>query len=178
MKINLFSLPIFIGNIDSSKIDLENENFEKTWFSAKSSHEFNNKLTEDSRIYLLNTIGALISSEILIPFGMELLHIWQNNYEENDFQEKHMHPNSHFSFVIYKEITESKTIFFNPAENLIYSFYDKDFIKKTSFFKTDFQPKCRQDQIVVFPSFMEHMVQKNNKSVTISGNINVKIIKK
>ena len=30
MKINLFSIPIFIGNIDAEKITLENETFKKT----------------------------------------------------------------------------------------------------------------------------------------------------
>tara|TARA_R110000744_G_scaffold269950_1_gene383236 strand:+ start:97 stop:633 length:537 start_codon:yes stop_codon:yes gene_type:complete len=176
MKINLFEINIYIDNIDCSKINLQNENFKKNWPSqTQSSHSFQNKLDDDSQFYLINKIGILLKNQILKDFKISITSIWQNDYIKNDFQEKHIHPHSHFSFIIYKKVDESKTVFFNPAEKLIQSFYPEDLINKTNFFKLDFQTKCRENQMVLFPSFLEHMVKKNSNCSTISGNIVIEI---
>jgi len=37
MIVDLFKIPIFIGNIDVEKINLKNSNFKKTWISETSS---------------------------------------------------------------------------------------------------------------------------------------------
>jgi|GEM_PF-2025929 len=175
MKLNLFSVPIFIDNIDSSKIDIKNQNFEKTWNSETlSSFNYSNILDKESFNYLLKIIAGSLSTQFKEPLKIQLLNIWENRYTDNDFQEKHAHPQAHFSFIIYKEVTEGKTIFFNPAINLIESYYPAPyFFNKTNFFQLEFLPKCRKDQIVIFPSFIEHMVKKINNSVTISGNITI-----
>jgi|TARA_R110000744_G_scaffold114075_2_gene213393 hypothetical protein len=175
MKLNLFSVPIFIDNIDSSKIDIKNQNFEKTWNSETiSSFNSTNLLDKESVNYLLGIISNSISKEFNETLKIQLLNIWENRYTDNDFQEKHTHPQAHFSFIIYKEVIEGKTIFFNPAINLIESYYPAPyFFDKTNFFQVEFLPKCRKDQIVIFPSFLEHMVKKINNSVTISGNITI-----
>jgi hypothetical protein len=180
MKIDLFKIPIYIDNIDCEKIILKNDKFEKKWQSnTLSSFDQKNVLEENSSNFLLDKISSLLFNEILNPFKVTLTDIWQNNYEKNDFQEKHFHSKSHFSFIIYKEIDESKTIFCNPSLNLIECFYDHDFILKTNFFKYVFEPKCRKNQIVVFPSYLEHMVRKNNNnSITISGNLKIELIDK
>ena len=34
-----------------------------------------------------------------------------------------------------------------------------------------FIPRCKKDQIIVFPSFLEHMVLKSTDQITISGNL-------
>jgi hypothetical protein len=176
MKLDLFSLPIFIDNIDSSKINIQNKDFEKTWNSETiSSFNFKNSMDDSSVNYLLKIIGKSLGSQFVEPLKIQILNIWENKYTENSFQEKHTHPHSHFSFVIYKDVVEGKTIFFNPAINLIESYYPgSSFFNKTNFFKLEFEPKCRKDQIVIFPSFLEHMVKKIDNSVTISGNIIIK----
>ena len=57
MRLDLFSIPIFIDNIDTSKINLTNKNFEKTWNSqTPSSFNFENTLDEDSFNYLFTII--------------------------------------------------------------------------------------------------------------------------
>lgn len=175
MKLDLFSVPIFIDNIDSSKINIKNENFEKTWNSETlSSFNYSNILDEGSANYLLKIIATSLSTNFKEPLKIQLLNIWENRYNHNDFQEKHTHPQCHFSFIIYKEVIEGKTIFFNPAINLIESYYPAPyFFNKTNFFQLEFLPKCRKDQIVIFPSFLEHMVKKINNSVTISGNLTI-----
>ncbi len=172
MKINLFETSVYIDNIDCSKINLINKDFKKTWVSeTESSHDFENNLDKESIEYLSEKIGNLLYSQILKNFKITILGAWQNNYLDNDFQEKHIHQSSHFSFIIYKRIKESKTVFFNPAENLLTCFYSKEIFKQTNFFKQVFEPKCRENQMILFPSFLEHMVKRSSNCSTISGNI-------
>tara|TARA_R100001086_G_scaffold145788_1_gene77095 strand:+ start:18 stop:572 length:555 start_codon:yes stop_codon:yes gene_type:complete len=175
MKLDLFSVPIFIEDIDSSKINIKNENFKKTWNSETiSSFNFTNTIQDKSAEYLLQIICNSLAPFFSKSFKIKILNIWENRYEVNDFQEKHMHPQSHFSFVIYKKVQEGKTIFFNPAINLIESYYPAPyFFESTNFFQLEYMPKCKTNKIVIFPSFLEHMVQKINNSITISGNITI-----
>ena len=67
MKVNLFSAPIFIGNIDAEKITLENETFSQSWMS-KTNSSFNDykniKFNKDSALYLLKNISNLLKEEI------------------------------------------------------------------------------------------------------------------
>ena len=37
MFLELFKIPVFIGNINIDKINLKNQNFKKTWLSETSS---------------------------------------------------------------------------------------------------------------------------------------------
>jgi len=174
MRLDLFSIPIFIDNIDSSKINLKNKSFEKTWNSqTTSSFNFKNILDEESANYLLKVIASSISKHFYTAQQIKLLNVWENKYFENDFQEKHKHPHSHFSFVIYKDVEEGKTIFFNPTIDLIESYYPPHMFNETNFFQLEFLPKCRNNQIVIFPSFLEHMVANNNNSTTVSGNLTI-----
>ena len=55
MKLNIFSIPLYIANIDINKINLVNEKFEETWLSeTSSSHNFKNTLdNNNSTNYLL-----------------------------------------------------------------------------------------------------------------------------
>jgi hypothetical protein len=42
------------------------------------------------------------------------------------------------------------------------------------YFKTQFSPKLRENQIIIFPSFLEHMVKKTTEEgSTIAGNISI-----
>ena len=172
MKFDLFSVPFWVINIDINKIKLNNLNFEKTWLSETlSSHNFNNKLEKDSEKYLLTQINNLIGQTIKPPYKIILKSIWENQYGENDFQEKHEHAGSHFSFVIYKKIKESNTIFMNPVLNLLESYYEDSIL--FDFFSKQFKPSCREGQMIIFPSFISHMVLKHSNSVTIAGNIKI-----
>jgi len=172
MKLNLFNIPIYIGNIDVNKIIIENSKFEKTWKSkTESSYYFDNKIKKDSVIYLLDTISNLIRKDMSSSINLKLLNIWENRYLKKDFQERHLHPHSHFSFVIYKKIKTSNTVFINPSDKLIESYYLPFILNNSNLFDIDYQPELREGQIIVFPSFLEHMVLPNDDNVTISGNI-------
>ena len=135
MKLNLFSIPVYIGNIDIDKVKVTNQGFEKTWACrTNSSFNFQNTLEDDSAKYVLNVIY-------------------------------------NFSFIIYKQIEEGKTVFVNPSDKSLLSYYAPVFWERTNFFELDYEPKCRQGQIIIFPSFLEHMVKETNDyCVTVSGN--------
>ena len=172
MKLDLFSVPIFIDNIDASKIILSNGKFEKTWISqTNSSFNSENKLDLESEKYLMEKIVHLLSDHFFKPVKLSLVNIWENRYNEGDFQEKHVHTHSHFSFIIYKKISESKTLFINPSNYLISSFFADNYVDNSNLFQLNFRPSCRENQIVLFPSFLEHAVSKTDGGVTISGNL-------
>jgi hypothetical protein len=174
MKIDLFSVPIWISNIDTSKINLEYDLLEKTWLSeTESSYKSKNKISQESVDYLFKIIISILDETILRPYNLELRKIWENVYKSNDFQESHIHSGSDLSFVIYKKVINSNTIFINPNRFLVQSFYN-DPIKRKLFANDEiFQPKCRENQIVIFPSYLEHFVKKHDNSTTISGNLNI-----
>lgn len=172
MKIDLFSTPIWIGNIDSSLIKLDEKKLEPTFGSnILTSFDQKNKITEESLEYLYEIIIGLIDETITNPYQLHLLNIWENHYINSDFQEKHIHTESDLSFIIYKKIDESKTVFSHPANNLIASFYSSCLRKKFIFGPLDYTPQCRENQIIIFPSFLEHYVKKTSNAITIAGNL-------
>jgi hypothetical protein len=171
MKLELFSTPIFITNIDLDKIKIESENFAKEWHSnTLSSFGFTNKLNASSYNYLMSVICSLLSNHLHAENELQLLNIWENKYEKDDFQENHIHTDSHFSFIIYVKGKKSNTVFFAPHKYLLECFYGD------SLYPYSYQSECASGQIIVFPSYLEHMVKKNTDSVTYAGNI--KMIKK
>ena len=172
---NLFEIPIFIGDIDVDKIKLKQFDFKDTWLSkTKSTYnttfnkDIKDVIEQDSIIYLLRTLANLLEEKIEEKFYIELLNIWENIYSNNDFQEPHIHANSDYSFIIYKEVDEDggKTVFLNPNRNVIESFSNINHK-----YENGFRPACQKGQVILFPSFLEHMVLKTSNQHTISGNI-------
>jgi|TARA_R100001463_G_scaffold72700_1_gene126560 hypothetical protein len=176
MKLNLFSIPIYISNIDVDRIKLINQTFEKRWLSeTTSSHNAENLgIDPENAKYLLGCISKLISKDIKTGHSLELANIWENQYKENDFQEKHDHPFSHFSFIVYKDIDKSHTVFFNPSLKSMTSYYPPEILDNFNGLDENFAPECRKGQLLVFPSFVDHMVRKHSNSITIAGNVLIK----
>tara|TARA_E500000318_G_scaffold84104_1_gene79825 strand:+ start:3774 stop:4328 length:555 start_codon:yes stop_codon:yes gene_type:complete len=166
MKIDLFSVPIHITNIDVSKIKLISEEFKREWVSnTESSFGFKNKITDKSYEYLMITICNLLHPHLDGKTEIELQNIWENRYVKNDFQENHIHTGSHFSFIIYVSGDKSETVFFAPHKYLLECFYNN------MFYANSYETELRPGQIVIFPSFLEHMVKKNSNTVTYAGNL-------
>jgi len=168
--VDLFKIPIFIGNIDSKKISLKNKVFKDTWMSkTKSTYEQSlekNYENIDNIQYLLDVISKILQEKVKYSFKLSLINIWENNYINNDYQEPHIHPESDFSFIIYKKVNEGKTVFLNPIKNYLILYKNIQHM-----FDETFMPKCKTNQIVIFPSFLEHMVLKSTNQITISGNL-------
>jgi len=169
MQLNLFSVPIWIGNIDPQKINIICPEPKKTWIHCEtlSTMESENSLDQSSMDYLLNTIVKLIKPYFKENFKVELLNFWINKYIKNDFQEAHIHSNASLSFIIYKEVDKSYTVFNNPNKHFI------DYSQMSEFFEWYFEPECRQGQIIIFPSFIEHWVKNNSNTITIAGNLKI-----
>ena len=140
---------------------------------TSSSHNFKNTLDNNRINYLLQKIGSLLSEDIKGKFKINLTSIWQNNYKENDFQERHTHAGSHFSFIIFKKIDESRTVFLNPIEDLITSYYNGS---NLNIFEQVYTPECRQGQIILFEVFWDIHKKKTSNASTIAGNITMEIL--
>tara|TARA_R110000744_G_scaffold303637_1_gene412255 strand:- start:1013 stop:1543 length:531 start_codon:yes stop_codon:yes gene_type:complete len=171
MIIDLFKIPVFINNIDIKKIKLNNKQFKRTWPSETLSTydqavSQKTEMDKESVLYLSKKIVSILEEKIKYPFTVKLKDIWENYYLNNDYQEPHLHEDSDFSFIIYKDVKESETIFLNPIKNYLL-FYPN--IKHI--FDSTFKPECKNGQIIIFPSFLEHMVLKSSKQKTIAGNI-------
>jgi len=126
---NIFSTPIFIDDIDLSKVNLLSESFKTQWESnTLSSHGEPNTLKHEEVNYLLNLIVKNLNEFISDKFEIKLNDMWRNKYKLGDFQDKHVHIKHDFSFIIYEEVKESKTVFVHPIQQLLLEKYgyDKD----------------------------------------------------
>ena len=158
MKLDLFSIPIWIGNIDVAKVTLQSSKLEKNFLSdVASSYSQGSSIDETSSKYLLDVIINLLDQDIIRRYTLDIINIWENHYYDSDFQENHIHVGSDLSFIIYKKIDESKTVFLNPSYKLLNCFV----------------PECRENQIIIFPSYLEHMVRKSSNTITIAGNLKI-----
>jgi len=55
MKLNIFSIPVFISYIDSSKIDLSSDKLDKKWMSETlTSFGNENKISKENIDYILS----------------------------------------------------------------------------------------------------------------------------
>jgi hypothetical protein len=177
MKLNLFSVPIYIDTIDCSKINVVSKSFEKTWMSkTKSSHNFKNDLDKTSFEYLCEKIWNLLKEDFKNNIKIILTDIWENYYVKEDYQETHCHPQAHFSFIIYKKTNQSKTVFQSPNETTVLGYYPKDIFEMTNIFSTRFQPSLKSNQIILFPSFLQHFVLKQSNTISIAGNLKIEKI--
>ena len=176
MNFDIFPTKIYVGNIDAKKIKIKENKIFNKWNNVSTSHSENpldNIVEKDSLNYLLKTITGLLDEVILSKYEIRLANIWKNYYKNKDFQETHIHPKSNFSFVIYEKIKESQTIFYAPNHFLIQSIFDNP-----SLYPQTFKPNLTKNQIIIFPSFLEHSVEQNNNSITIAGNFNFRYVEK
>jgi len=172
MRLNLFSIPIWIGNIDAEKIIIEESIPQKTFGSdIHSTHGNQNKIDSESLTYLYNTICNLLDESVSMNFEIKLNSIWTNYYNEIDFQESHAHAGAEVCFIIYKKIQQSNTVFKNPNNLILESYYNHKVFLQNLFGSNDFMPQCRENQIIVFPAFLEHYVKKTSNAMTIAGNM-------
>ena len=166
MKVDIFPVSVFIGSVDLKKIKLTAEMGKAFLSQTPSSFRSHNILDPESSKYLMQVIVELLGEKFHASFRVRLSSIWRNKYKNNDFQEPHVHTNSKFSFIIYEEVNKVHTVFYNPAKYLIEATLGRDLVQFL------FIPEMKKGQIIVFPSYIEHMVNKNSDQVTISGNIN------
>jgi|TARA_R110002020_G_scaffold462395_1_gene681896 hypothetical protein len=175
MNFDIFPTKIYVGNIDAQQIKIKEDKISNKWNNVATSHPTNNldnTLEKESLDYLFKTITTLLDEVIHKPYRIKLINIWKNYYKNKDFQETHIHPKSNFSFIIYEKIKESQTIFYAPNHFLIQSIFDE-----STLYTQTFKPNLTKNQIIIFPSFLEHSVEQHNNSISIAGNFNFAYIK-
>tara|TARA_R100001443_G_C3347910_1_gene176115 strand:+ start:873 stop:1400 length:528 start_codon:yes stop_codon:yes gene_type:complete len=174
MNFDIFPIKIYVGNIDAQKIKIKEKKIFNKWNNVATSHSENpsdNIVEKESLNYLLKTLTTLLDEVIHKPYQINLTNVWKNYYKNKDFQETHIHCRSNFSFVIYEKIKESQTLFYAPNHFLVHSVFDEP-----SLYPQTFKPNLTKNQIIIFPSFLEHGVEQHNNSITISGNFNFRYV--
>ena len=166
---SLFPNLIAIKNLDLSNLKIIGKKFKKTFESKIKTTVEGDTLFDKKSINYLNIQLTETLSYLLKPycknFVFNVTGIWINKYGKNDYQGSHVHP-SDFSFIIYYKTDKSYTVFNSPVKNLLESFNNE-------FFKSYYEPKLKQGDIIVFPSYLEHWVKPNSNNITVSGNIKI-----
>ena len=170
MKKEIFGIPIFEDKVDVTKFDIiPPAPLEPTWDSGVPSTFSSQKqelIPEDIWRYLSEVIERNLYPANLMGKNARFGHIWKNVYEKHHYQDAHIHPKSQWSFVIYVDVT-SRTAFFNPSIHNI-----QNHIGCTNpYFPLDYKPNLEPGSIIIFPSFLMHMVNSGNEGSTISGNL-------
>ena len=181
MLLKTFATPVLIDTVDLAKIEIKNINFSQKWQGdVHTSHGYCNELNEEGVDELLKVITKNLNEIIPFRYQVEIKNVWQNKYEIGHSQDKHMHTRAHFSFIVYENVDEGKTVFVHPINDLLMEKYAYLGIKgdeAAQVFQMEFEPRLKKGSIIIFPSYLEHYVRKNNKpGSTISGNINITVI--
>jgi len=167
MKKEIFAIPIFEDTVDLDKINLPDVDTEPTWDSGVPS-SFSTKLEVPEETY--NHLSEIINKNLyeadLLGANAKFGHVWYNRYDKHHYQDAHLHPRCQWSFIIYVDI-RPKTSFLNPSMGLI----QNQMGNNLEAFPLDYKPDLEPGSIIIFPSFLMHMVNSGNEGTTISGNI-------
>ena len=165
---NIFPNLIAVKNLNLSNFKITGKKFKKTFESNVKTTLNGDTLLDEKSINYLNLELKNILSHLLKPycknFVFNVTKIWINKYEKNDYQGAHIH-GSDFSFIIYYK-GNSNTVFNSPSKNILQCFDEV-------IFDIYYEPNLKQNNIIVFPSYLEHWVRPNSDTTTISGNIKI-----
>jgi hypothetical protein len=181
MLLKIFATPVLIDTVDLAKIEIKNINFSQKWQGdVHTSHGYFNELNKEGADELLKVITKNLNEIISFRYQLEIQNVWQNKYEIGHSQDKHMHTRAHFSFIVYENVDEGKTVFVHPINDFLmekYAYLGIQGDEAEQIFQMSFEPKLKKGSIIIFPSYLEHYVRKNTKSgSTISGNIKITAI--
>ena len=165
--IPVFHTPCFIQEIDLDKVSFRDEDaeFSPSFMSGIPTTLRKDELTQESYEYLHGIIGECIGRFSNDPFWIG--QTWRNRYEKNDWQDPHIHSGAQWSFIIYKSVEHSRTVFMNPARKTIMNQWGM----YMNTIPMDFVPIIPSGHIIIFPSWIEHFVMSGNEGETISGNV-------
>ena len=169
MKKELFGIPIFEDEVDLEKIVLPDAELENTWDSGTPTTFGTQKVDDvpqETWKYLSEVVERNLYYGECMGANPSFGHIWKNVYGKHDYQDVHIHPNCQWSFVIYVD-TYSKTSFLNPSMKDIQNQIGNQVVQ----FPLDYKPNLGPGSIIIFPSFLMHMVNNGVGGTTISGNI-------
>jgi len=169
MRVDLFAIPIFIDQVDLTKIEITQTSFDPTWHSNTPSNYLHQpNIHPDTFDYLSSIIDKHLQSTGNYK-NPTISAMWRNNYTITDTQEVHIHAKSQWSFIIYETVAESKTVFLNPAWKSIDSQIGPD----VNSLPMSWKPEVKAGTMIIFPSFLEHFVLAGNVGTTIAGNVSL-----
>lgn len=172
MKLDLFSIPIFIDKVDLSKIELTETKYEPTFLSGvNSNYRQQPQIHPESYDHIAEVIERNLCQTGKYNYA-SIMNVWRNVYKKEDTQEVHLHANSQWSFIIYETVEKSRTVFLNPAWKMIEALYGDNCPQ----FPVTWRPKLDPGSIIIFPSLLEHYVLAGNEGSTIAGNIHLEYI--
>jgi hypothetical protein len=173
MKVDLFSIPVFLDKVDLSKIIMTDSKYEATFFSdVKSNYLYQPQLEPLSYDYLSQVIERNLK-ETGKYTDPRITAIWRNVYDPENIQEVHIHADAQWSFIIYETVEKSRTVFLSPAWKQI----EVTMGYFAPAFPPNWRPKLDPGSILIFPSFLEHYVLAGNSGSTIAGNVNLKYVR-
>ena len=169
MRKDIFAIPVFIDKIDLEIFKLPEGEMQPTWDSQTLTTFHSGgqlDLPEESMAHLCEVITRNLSEGNVFGANPRIGYIWRNKYTENDYQDVHIHPNCQWSFIIY-ETMKSQTSFLNPSIKDIQNQIGNGVAE----FPLDFKPDLGPGDIIIFPSFLFHSVNRGAGGTSISGNI-------
>ena len=168
-KFEAFGVPICKDKVNLDKIKIHSEKTSTTFMAELETNRFNEvNIPHETKNYLTNIFYKNLDSIGLKKYKIEFGNMWENFYKPGDFQEKHIHPDSHFSYIIYSNVDKSNTVFIRPGAYLAECTHWSDW------FSNELYIPCEKGDIIIFPSYLEHMVPKVKYSgSTIAGNIKI-----
>lgn len=171
-RADLFSVPVFWGDIDPQKIIFKK--FEVRYKFFSNTKTLRGTITPEAERYLLETLDKILTPHVG-PMKITVNDVWENIYSKGDFEDAHIHPGSQMSFVIYKK-GMTNTVLYAP-----YRYLNEHSVRSTPvsrLYPWYVIPPMKVGQILIFPSFIEHMVKKAEvDSGTISGDLMIKEVK-
>lgn len=197
---DIFSVPImhlplkektFIENLFAGK-DFDEltkevgEDFLSAWnCNLKTSHalDTDNSWVQEFISYIQPYVFAYIEKHKCTDKSFDVIfdRPWVNLYEYGDNQNLHNHLGSNnilsYSYFLHFPENSSKISFRNSIRDK--NFHGQDSERILNIIDSFYEPEINEGDLVIFPSWLEHSVHKNknNKRVTISGNIKIEIDK-
>jgi uncharacterized protein (TIGR02466 family) len=187
--IELFPIPIQVSKpeVDLSSIKAHIDKLNTKIDTIKHegySHPFNdqlfsNKVFESVKVALKKEVDVFMREVLLYKYDDSFFSCsWFNVNEPKSSHHRHYHPNSIVSGVLFVEVPEKsgQLIFITPHNRDIVVERKKN-ADQNSFSCTSFAPRQESGTLILFPSFVEHLVTQNNSNknrYSISFNVFVK----
>ena len=167
MKKEIFAISIFEDKVDLEKINLPEVETEPTWDSGvPTSFGAELEVPKETYDHLSDIVNKNLYEANLLGANAKFGHVWYNRYNKHHYQDAHIHPRCQWSFIIYVDV-QAKTSFLNPSIASI----QNQLGNCVEGFPLDYKPDLGPGSIIIFPSFLMHMVNSGNEGTTISGNI-------
>jgi len=179
--IDLFSIPIYITKVPNHEHiktvvsnNIEQQGTPKTWNCSVNSSFGTSYFWLCDLLDNYNFLYDEFFYKLKCKVDISITDAWYNDYSVGDFQEQHHHLPADFSCIHYVQLNSKHqgTTFVNP--NRLLNSNNK--VLKHIYPET-FTPYVTEGDVIIFPSYMEHFVKKQqieDRRITLSWNLKIK----